>query len=498
MHVTDALPIKRRETQHPMKRIRGTDTTTEREERTPFQHSALVPIIQQPNFVFYIENVDQFKKIMSVDITTRNVALLAWGGWTKKNVPKWIDVNTVVKLMQLDYVKPTDRFAQACATQVPGDSGMTSFGYKKRMHKEEYRNAMRVALNADGRYLAATELLIYETQIDNKTSVYDTHTGKAMHEFDDLDFLNNFSVALSADGSIVATADDTEVVVRDLKQHRFFRNANIERYSFKRNGDFVLLQEVALSARGDILAIRDEYGAVQVRNLQSAEGLKTVVEHASAMSLSADGRYLATAHDHLVSVRNLHGSIAEQLPSMTHNSIVQRVSLSANARYLASGCVREVYVRDLQTNTEKTYLHDDTVVDDISLSADGRFLAVIFWPGRLVVRSVRTGVVVLERDEAGQSVALSSDGQYLAYAGHLLQWQTPLFVAAEAGDIKVVKKLLAAGAMENSKEPAVELLINGLPAEDDIVRCITDAREAAAAGASGASAAGSALVRLRL
>jgi WD40 repeat protein len=258
-----------------------------------------------------------------------------------------------------------------------------------------------VALSANGRMVASAS--------DDKTvRVWDAKTGQARHTLEHVGAVT--SVALSADGfTLVSGSRDHTVRLWDTQTGRALRTLLGHEHH---------VTCVALSADGKTVISGSDDKTVRVWNADTGQDLHTLHGHAvsvTSVALSADGFILVSGgHDH--TVRLWDAQTGEALRTLQgHEGGIEKVALSADGQTVVSfSDDQTVRLWDAQTGRSLLTLHGPAgTVTSLTLSADGRTLVSGSDDRTVYLRDAQTGRLLrmLQGHEYWvTSVAVSADG----------------------------------------------------------------------------------------
>ncbi|MDY6806169.1 MAG: TIR domain-containing protein, partial [Cyanobacteriota bacterium] len=138
----------------------------------------------------------------------------------------------------------------------------------------------------------------------------------------------------------------------------------------------------------------------------------------SAVALSPDGKYLATASDDNTAGVWL-AATGKEVAKVNHDAPVSAVALSPDGKYLATASDDNTAgVWLAATGKEVAKVNHDAPVRAVAFSRDGKYLATASWDNTAGVWLAATGKVVakVNHDAPVSAVAFSRDGKYLATA----------------------------------------------------------------------------------
>jgi WD40 repeat protein len=171
-------------------------------------------------------------------------------------------------------------------------------------------------------------------------------------------------------------------------------------------------------------------GSLRVWDPATGKELRRTGEGANSLALSPDGRLLAVGEEAAASLRD--PATGKELRSLKQPRVVQAVSFSTDGRWLAA-CSRErtrsaIHTWDLNTG-EPGVVFDESTNDPpfrTPLSPDGKLIAGIGWQGGGVrVWDAHTGRQVQQfyaGENSARGLAFSPDGRALAVGG----WYRPI------------------------------------------------------------------------
>jgi WD40 repeat protein len=269
-----------------------------------------------------------------------------------------------------------------------------------------------VSINANGKILASA--------IGERIEIWNIETGKKILALKGNTRIG--TVSISADGKTLASGEWNMIKVWNLntgKAIHTLKGANLG------------LTVVNISANGKTIASLSRDNEITVWNVDTGKKLRTIkgnakfVGYHGAMSISADGKILAssagTINYRTIEVWNLE--TGEKIHTLRPGQNVSSMSLSSDGKTLATsggvfeGSANTINVWNLKTGKEIHTLrgHDDQILS-ISMSADGKILASGSNDKTIRVWNIETGqtIATLKGFDDGPIVSMSADGKTLA------------------------------------------------------------------------------------
>ena len=271
-------------------------------------------------------------------------------------------------------------------------------------------SAMSVAMSADGLTVVSAD--------NDKALLWDAQTGQVLRTLQGHE--NHVSsVALSADGRTVASGSwDKTVRLWDALTGQVLRILQ----GHKQHN----VNSVALSADGLTVVSGSDDKTVRLWDAQTGQVLGTLQGHenyVNSVVLSADGLTVASgSDDHTVRLWDAQtGQVLRTLQG--HEHCVNSVALSADGRTVASGSHdKTVRLWDAQTGQVlRTLQGHEGHVSSVALSADGRTVASGSGDETVRLWDAQTGQVLRTlqgHEHCVNSVALSADGRTVASGCH--------------------------------------------------------------------------------
>jgi hypothetical protein len=353
--------------------------------------------------------------ILAVGVLVVLVGLVRWIALSPKQSPPPLETSNSPASTE----KPAGETAAAASTAPAvsppsGGSQVQANGYEPaKTFAGHTSEATQAAFSQDGRLLASTSR-------DGFAIVWDIATGRQLQKFSVED---GFAVAFSRDAKLLATGS----LHAGLKWWDVTDGANIANLVPAES-----IYDLALSPDGSLLASAGWEG-LSIWDVKTKERTK-VPNSASSISVdwSADGRYLATAGGdaskagYAATVR-LFDNQFRQVRNFGSGS--EAVALSPDSSLLASGGEDKVVtVREVSSGrTVKVLPGFRGKVRSVAFTPDGGILAVGAWAEvRLYAARDWSVLQTIPQEPAGgngrlgvNSVAFSSDGQWMAIAGQV-------------------------------------------------------------------------------
>jgi WD40 repeat protein len=249
------------------------------------------------------------------------------------------------------------------------------------------------AFSADGRYVAH----------GGTTEVFEVATGRRVLAPERA--RGSRTVALSPDGRFVAA--DGPLTVLEL---------NGGREVYRDNYD-IMVTGLAFSSDGRYLAIGTQR-AVDLYDLSAGKQLlDRPLREPRAVSISADGKYLAAAGRSGALL--LFTPETRELLTVKHQGLAHSVALTPDGRYLASGGTdQQVPVYDIIRHRELCRLIHQETVYALAFSPDGRYIATGGLDKSVRIFSLPAGdeVARLPQEEAVIGLLFEPDGRHVLTA----------------------------------------------------------------------------------
>ncbi len=193
------------------------------------------------------------------------------------------------------------------------------------------------------------------------------------------------ALALSADGQMLAVANDSEVKLL-LPTGEVTKTLSGPEDSVSR---------LAFSNDGRMLAGAEEDGTIRIWNVASGHSEKTLtaLTEITALAFAPNGETLATAAtDNTISIWNLQTRLP-QGKLQKHDATINALAFSANGQWLASGGDdRTIVLWDVAAGKSKrTFKGHDQTVTSLAFSPDGQILASGSGNASVVLWEVETG-----------------------------------------------------------------------------------------------------------
>jgi WD40 repeat protein len=269
----------------------------------------------------------------------------------------------------------------------------------------------------DGRRLITGGGFFLGTPPGGQIIVWDTATGKALHQIDDVS-LGIQDLTISPDGKQLAAACASgEVKVWLLESLQLPPK-------IMPNEAGNVPHAIAFSPDGKRLAAACMKASTQVWDLESNQVRRLLIHrgNASGVAFSPNGKWLATTgRDHIVHV--LDANTLAEIRRFDAYANATRLRFSPDSRRLAVGTYRgQVFVWDLGPGTESkwTYAADQSYIRSLHFTPDGLHLGICFHagPARLVNLANSTTAAEFRGHERGvMRMAFSSDGRFVYTAG---------------------------------------------------------------------------------
>ena len=267
-----------------------------------------------------------------------------------------------------------------------------------------------VALSADGLILASCS--------DTKDiRIWDTQTGQLVRHLTDGEYRTN-CIAMSADGYILASGygSDQSIKLWNTQTNQILR-------TFKRD-NWSSDMSLALSGNERLLTVDSRDESIDLWNIQTGEFLRIATGHkysVERMALSADGAVLASGCAIEKTIKLWDTQSGELIHTINRLEYSPKcLALSANGLLLACSCSYERTIELWNTHTGQllhTLEGHEGYVTSVALSADGLILASGSEDHTIKLWNAQTGwplCTLTDHTKAVTSVALSANGQILA------------------------------------------------------------------------------------
>ena len=268
-----------------------------------------------------------------------------------------------------------------------------------------------IAYAPDGRTLVSCSVGVGS---GDKIRVWDTTTGAYETPFTEEGFRYISGMALSPDGSTLATGDYEQVHLWDTVTGE--RKAALKTLA----NDIVIA--MAFSPDGKTIATESDGGTIRLWDVATATHKATLQGHTNrvtSIAFSPDGRTLASSSkDKTIRLWDTTAAVQKAtltVPSMLYYSSYS-IAFSPDGRTLATAVYKDVVLWDVPSRQVRRTLRGQTVIQHLAFSPDGRTLAtesgeIQFWD---VGSGEHKTTFVGDYTQAVTNVAFSPDSSTLA------------------------------------------------------------------------------------